>query len=111
MSSASNRVAWITSCNDVQDTIGKECKRRLKKYVTRVDIQTKPSEVWRTIQAMDERRPPDKKNEVSRLAAERMLENQFARGQGVQKQVKRKTQAMTDNPSETDITMEELESD
>ena len=76
---------------------------------------------------MDERRPPDKKNEVLEVGGTAYVEdrdkaNQFAKtykqfslipitreDKEFRKQVRRKTQITTDDPSETDITMEELE--
>ena len=58
-SRGTNRSEWIKSCQEVSKMIHNRRKDLWKKYVEELDIQTNPSEVWKTIRNMDGRHPPE----------------------------------------------------
>ena len=61
---AANRKPWIEACNKVRDMIKAWREKQWKEYVSGLDMSVNPSQIWRTIHALEGKYPAKVKNEV-----------------------------------------------
>lgn len=127
---ANNREEWINSCREVAAMITEKKRENWQNYVEELDATTNSKDVWRTIRSMDGRRPPDNKNEVLEVngtayVTDKDKAEQFAKtykgfaklpvrreDRRVRRRVRKRlraTKVSTQEESEQDITIEELE--
>ena len=61
---ATNREEWIEACKTTAEMIKNEKQKRWKEYVADIDGKSDAREIWRTVRAIDGRKPPENRNEV-----------------------------------------------
>ena len=123
-----NRKEWIDACRNVTNMVRENKKTQWKEYVGTLDMSTNPQQVWRTIHSLDGKYPAKSENEVLTVNGVALVDDtakanafgktyrQFSKlptrksdrkfRRHIRKRLKRKT--TTQQESEQDITMEEL---
>ena len=72
---ANNRETWVEACKTTANMIAERKSEMWRQYVTEISATTSSKQIWRTIRAMDGRKPPEKSNEVLEMDGKTYVED------------------------------------